>query len=162
MPGSSLSVCLSVCLFRLSLIVHHKMYPALTPARASSRPDALCSSFSSSSPFSISSHLRPDPHPVYISISRPSSLARSLFRSFIMSVRSSVCLCAAPPRARIYPHTYSTYEYIHTATYPNPNPSPVLHAPHPHSLFHLPLRYMPLHTPPARPPASRPPITTTT
>ena len=150
MPGSSLSVCLSVCLFRLSLIVHHKMYPALTPARASSRPDALCSSFSSSSPFSISSHLRPDPHPVYISISRPSSLALP----FVHNVRPSVCLCAAPPRARIYPHTYSTYEYIHTATYPNPNPSPVLHAPHPHSLFHLPLRYMLLHTPPACPPAS--------
>ena len=159
MPGSSLSVCLSVCLFRLSLIVHHKMYPALTPARASSRPDALCSSFSSSSPFSISSHLRPDPHPVYISISRPSSLALP----FVHNVRPSVCLCAAPPRARIYPHTS-----VHTSTYissPIPIPIRLQCSTRPIPTLCFTYRcatccYIP--RPPARPPASRPSIMTTT
>ena len=110
MPGSSLSVCLSVCLFRLSLIVHHKMYPALTPARASSRPDALCSSFSSSSPFSISSHLRPDPHPVYISISRPSSLALP----FVHNVRPFVRMSVRRPASSAHLSPYVQYIRVHT------------------------------------------------
>ena len=157
MPGSSLSVCLSVCLFRLSLIVHHKMYPALTPARASSRPDALCSSFSSSSPFSISSHLHPDPHPVYISISRPSSLALP----FVHNVRPSVRMSVRRPASSAH-----LSPYVHTSIYISP-PIPIRlqcsTRPIPTLCFTYRCAtccYIP--RPPARPPASRPPITTTT
>ena len=155
MPGSCcltdcLFVCLFVCLFfsRLSLIVHHKMYPAVTPARASSRPDALCSSFSSSSPFSISSHLHPDPHPVYISISRPSELALP----FVHNVCPSVRLSVRRPASSAHLSPYVQYIRVHIYRHLSQSVSSAPRAPSPLSVSLTVALHAATYA--ARPPAS--------